>query len=191
MYDLVFVEPAPLPPHERTWRHPSELGPTKHDVDVGSRSNLAVLIVGACAVLAVASLVVVATPRPTSNPLAITATTSPFVRAITAAPTAISAGARRAPAPAQPTVGLLLSSFTAYPHAIASSEVADLDGTDVADELPDDSAMVLVRTDKVTYRVKWAQVPMLATPDGTVVFDLDGDVVARVSGGVLQRLVDD
>lgn len=184
MYDLVLVDPAPLPPHERTWRHPSELGPTRYDVDTGSRSHVGVLVVGACAVLAVAALVVVATPRQPSTPLAISATTSPMVRVLTAdrAPTNVVALVR-------PT-GRLVSSFTAYPHAIASGSLADVDGTAVADAEPAADATVLVRTDKVTYRVKWWQVPMLAAPEGTVVYDLDGRVVARVIGGEVQTLVE-
>ena len=185
-YDLDPVDQAPQPPHERSWRHPSELGPTKFDVDLGGRSHVGVLIAGACAVLVVAALVVVVTPRPGSGPLAISATTTPFVRSV-----ATAAEPARAPSPAQPTVGKLLGSYTAYPHAIASSSLAALDGAGVAEATPSGSADVLVRTDKVTYRLKWSQVPLLAVPEGTVVFDLAGDVIARVIGGELRTLVGD
>lgn len=183
MYDLVLVDSAPLPPHERTWRHPSELGPTRSDVDTGSRSHVGVLAAGALAVFAVAALVVVVTPRPAAGPLSISATTSPVVRVLSPDPAPF-----QATLPARPTVRLV-SSFTAYPHSIASASVADVDGTSVADEEPSASAAVLVRTDKVTYRLKWSQVPMLSAPDGTVVYDLDGQVVGRFIGGELQTLV--
>jgi hypothetical protein len=185
-YDLDLVDHAPQPPHERTWRHPSELGPTKFDVDLGGRSPVGVLVVGAMAVLAVAALVVVATPRPGSGPLAISATTTPFVRSVAAA-----VEAARPPAPPQPTVGKLIGSYTAYPHAIAASSLAAVDGAGVAEETPTPNADVLVRTDKVTYRLQWSQVPQLAAPEGTVVFDLQGDVIARVIDGELRSLVDD
>lgn len=178
------MDPAPLPPHERTWRHPSELGPTRYDVDDVSRSHFGVLLAGACAVLAVAALVIVASPQQTSGPLAISATTSPMVRVLAPDPVA----AR--PTGLQRPTARLVSSFTAYPHAIATTTLVDVDDTEVATERPRADSSVLVRTDKVTYRVKWAQVPMLTAPDGTVVYDLDGRVVARVIGGELQTLVD-
>ena len=31
-YARVLVEPAPLPPHERSWRHPSEIGPSRVEI---------------------------------------------------------------------------------------------------------------------------------------------------------------
>ncbi len=142
------------------------------------------LVVGALAVLAVAALVVVATPRQPSGPLAISATTSPMIRVLTAhrEPT-------HAVTIARPT-GRLISSFTASPHAIASGSLADVGGTAVAESAPAPDSLVLVRTDKVTYRVKWWQAPMLDAPEGTVVYDLEGRVVARVIGGELQTLVE-
>ncbi len=51
--------------------------------------------------------------------------------------------------------------------------------------------MVFLRTEAVTYRLQWDEVRQLTVADGSVVFDADGDLVARVSGGDLLSLVDD
>jgi hypothetical protein len=200
LYDLAFVEPGPLPPHERTWRHPSELGPTKADIEAGSSGHLAALAVGTLAVIAVAGLVIAMSPRTSSSPVALSATTTPVsvLREPTAASistataasstrvaTAASSGLPRIP------IGALLTSFSAFPHAITSGPQLTLDGTDVATRLPDDHDIVLVRTEAVTYQLPWGEVPFLGMPDGSVVFDGDGALVAHVAGGELVRLLDD
>jgi hypothetical protein len=200
LYDLAFVEPGPLPPHERTWRHPSELGPTKADIEAGSSGHLAALAVGTLAVIAVAGLVIAMTPRTSSSPIALSATTTPVsilreppaasISTATAASsirvaTAASSGLPRIP------IGALLTSFSAFPHAVTSGPQLTLDGTDVATRLPDDHDIVLVRTEAVTYQLPWGEVPFLGMPDGSVVFDGAGALVAHVAGGELVRLLDD
>jgi len=201
LYDLAFVEPGPLPPHERTWRHPSELGPTKADIDAGSSNHLAALAVGALAVVAVAGLVIAMTPRTSSSPIALSATTTPVsavrsndattMPASAASPprvaTATSAGL---PAPRIP-IGALLTSFSAFPHAITSQPQLTLDGTGIATELPDLHDIVLVHTEAVTYQLPWGEVPFLDVPDGSVVFDRLGNLLAHVADGVLITLVGD
>jgi len=77
------------------------------------------------------------------------------------------------------------------PHTVSAGPQLDVDGTDIAAEQPDGDDVVFVRTGDVTYRLNWAHVPMLDAPDGSVVFDADGDLVAHVSGGELLSLVDD
>lgn len=186
MYDLAFVEPGPLPPHERSWRHPSELGPTRHDVIDDPRGRLPALAFGALAVLAVATLVVTMTPSRSSNPIALNATTMPPAAVRTPAPTAtaepaVTPTARASGIPA----AALLTSFAAFPHAVSSGPQLTIDGTEIAVAEPDADEPVLVRTDAVTYRLPWGQVPLLAMPDGTVVFAVDGDLVAHVRGGTL------
>ncbi len=195
MYDLVFVEPGPLPPHERSWRHPSELGPTRVDVDDPSRrshTNLVALAGGAMAVLAVATMVVAMTPRTSGGPVALSATTTPItIRAVVAEPPSTIGGSSGAEAVQVRPSTALLTSFAAFPHAVTSRPQLDLDGTDVAHESPADDEMVFLRTEAVTYRLQWDEVGQLTVPDGSVVFDTDGDLVARVSGGDLLSLVDD
>ena len=189
MYDLALVEHGPLPPHERTWRHPSELGPTRADIETGSHNHVAALTIGAVAVLAVAGLVVAMTPRASSGPIALSATTVP-APAIDAPATvrvasAVSAGVSGSRIP----IGALLTSFAAFPHAITSTPQLTIDGTSVADHVPDDSDVVYVHTDAVTYRLPWGQVPYLAAPNGSVVFDAEGNLLAHVSEGEVVMLV--
>jgi hypothetical protein len=200
LYDLAFVEHGPLPPHERSWRHPSELGPTRADVEAGSSNHLAALALGALAVIAVGALVVAMTPRTSSSPLALSATTAPVVRSLSPSPpteaptvdaprvaTAAAAGLGTSRIP----VGALLTSFAVLPHAITSGPQLTLDGTAVATTLPDAHAIVLVRTEAVTYQLPWGEVPHLDVPDGSIVFDAAGDLIAHVDDGVLVILVGD
>lgn len=188
MYDLAFVEPGPLPPHERAWRHPSELGPTKADVEPGPSSHLAALAVGTLAVIAVAGLVIAMTPRTSSSPIALSATTAPV--SVAASVRVATAAASGLPASRIP-IRALLTSFSAFPHAITSGPQLTLDGTDVANRLPDDDDIVLVRTEAVTYELPWGEVPFLGIPDGSVVFDAAGALLAHVAGGELVTLVGD
>ena len=200
MYDLAFVEHGPLPPHERTWRHPSELGPTRADVETGSSNHLAALAVGALAVVAVAGLVIAMTPRTSSSPTALSATTTPVsalrpndptaVRQDATAPRVATAAASGLTASRIP-IGALLTSFSAFPHAVTSGPQLTLDGTDVATRLPDDHDIVLVHTEAVTYELPWGEVPFLRMPDGSVVFDGAGALLAHVAGGRLVMLVGD
>jgi len=201
MYDFGLVEPGPLPPHERSWRHPSELGPNPADIDTGSKHIAATLTIGAVAVLAVAGMVVAMTPKTTSSPVALSATTAPTSPAtaatvsLTSTPggatpreaTASTAGISAAGIP----VGALLSSFSAFPHAITSAPQLTLDGTDIAEELPAAADRVFVRTEAVTYELQWGQVAYLSSPDGTVIFTVEGDLVAHVVDGQLITIVDD
>jgi len=142
------------------------------------------------AVLAVATLVVAMTPRTSSGPVALSATTTPITaRAIVEAPpaTELPTAATRPLAPRT----ALLTSFAAFPHAVTSGPQFVLDGTEIAAESPSDDDMVFLRTDAVTYEVRWDDAQRLSVPDGSVVFDTDGDLVARVSAGELLSLVDD
>jgi hypothetical protein len=197
MYDLVFVEPGPLPPHERSWRHPSELGPTRLDVDDGvrrTRTNLAALAGGTMAVLAVATMVVAMTPRTSNGPVAMIATTTPITaRAIIDPPTATQPtrpATASGPAPSTPRTAML-TSLAAFPHAVTPGPQLDLDGTAVADESPADDEMVFLRTEAVTYHLSWDDAQRMTVPDGSVIFDAEGDLVARVSAGELLSLVGD
>jgi hypothetical protein len=98
--------------------------------------------------------------------------------------------ARAAAGPTGPRTALL-TSFAAFPHAITSGPQFVLDGTDVAEQTPDDGDMVFLRTDAVTYQLRWGDAQQLRVADGSVVFDADGDLLARVTAGELLSLVDD
>lgn len=188
------MEPGPLPPHERSWRHPSELGPTRLDVDTGSRSGVGVLAVGALAVFAVAAMVVVMTPRSFTAPVAISVTTVPMRTTAVVSDVGAArslASASNGPNAARSSANALMTTFDVSPHAISSAPQPDLDNSHVADQRPDNRDMVLVRTEDVTYRLEWGSVPLIDVADGSVVFDASGDIVARVSGGELRVVVDD
>ncbi len=154
-----------------------------------SGNHLAPFVFGALAVVAVAGLVVAMTPRAVTNPLALSATTMPpAVVSAASVPGNGPGGAAPSVPTAQPAgipMGALLTSFAAFPHAVTSGPHLDLDGTGIANGEPDADDVVLVRTDAVTYRLPWGQVPLLDMPDGTVVFTVDGDLLAHVRRGEL------
>lgn len=188
------MEPGPLPPHERSWRHPSELGPTRVDVDDPSRrsyTSFVALAGGTMAVLAVATMVVAMTPRTGDGPVALSSTTTPVSTRDVAPPASTDTEPSNVETVRFRPTTALLTSFAAFPHAVTSGPQLDLDGTDVALESPSDDDIVFLRTEAVTYRLQWDEVRQLTVPDGSVVFDADGDLVARVSGGNLLSLVDD
>jgi hypothetical protein len=156
--------------------------------------NLLALGAGTMAVLAVAAMVVAMTPRAASGPVALSSTTTPItVRAVVEPPsnaTSASSGAPsvvRTPLAAQTA---LSTSFVAFPHAITPGPQLDVDGTQVADAAPSDDDTVYVRTEAVTYQLTWDLAQHLVVPDGSVIFDADGELVARVSDGDLLSLVD-
>ena len=66
----------------------------------------------------------------------------------------------------------------------------DVDGTQVADAAPAGDDIVFVRTEAVTYQLTWDLAQHMDVPDGSVIFDADGELVARVSDGELLSLVD-
>jgi hypothetical protein len=75
------VERAPLPPHERAWRHPSELAAANRAAlsadEPSSTSRTIALVGGAAGVLAVALLVLTLAPRRNDTPVAVSSTSSP------------------------------------------------------------------------------------------------------------------
>lgn len=143
------------------------------------------------AVLAVAAMVVAMTPRTSNGPVALSATTTPITaRAVVEPPATATPTATPALTPVEVRQRTaLLTSFVAFPHTVTAGPQLDVDGTDVADTTPDDDETVFLRTEAVTYRLPWSDAKHLSVPDGSVVFDDDGDLVARVTGGELVSLV--
>lgn len=82
-YDLDAVERGPLPPHERTWRHPSELAAQERAFllaqDTPRSARLTALTSGTLGLLAVGMLMVTITPDRAESPVAISASTTPVV----------------------------------------------------------------------------------------------------------------
>ncbi len=139
--------------------------------------------------MAVALLVVSMTPRTSSGPIALSATTTPIVARAsveTPAPTP-----SRAQSLQMGGSDLLLASFAAFPHSVTRVLPLELDGTAIADELPAGNEVVVVRTEAVTYEMRWSVAESMIAPDGSVVFDAEGELVALVADGELVSLVDD
>ncbi len=171
------MEHGPIPPHERTWRHPSELAPTRADVDLEptgrAGGSIAIAVAsGSLAIAAVAMLLVVVTPSRSGSPLTLSATTSPpvvqSVRAVRPA----------GPIAAQPTMGL--ATFTATGAVLA----APLDPYDrVARRAPEPDETVFVMVGEATYRTVWGHVPWLTASGDAVVVNTVGHVVAHLRSG--------
>jgi hypothetical protein len=132
-------------------------------------------------------MVVAMTPRTSNGPVALSATTTPITARAVVEPPATATPALTPVEVRQRTA--LLTSFVAFPHTVTAGPQLDVDGTDVADTTPDDDETVFLRTEAVTYRLPWSDAKHLSVPDGSVVFDDDGDLVARVTGGELVSLV--
>lgn len=177
------MEHAPLPPHERTWRHPSEIGPTTVEVDRGSSHRFVALATGAFAVVLIAALVVTVTPdRSTDAPIAVSASTSPPVWE------ASRAAAHTAIAAAETIRSIRLVEATAIPRAIADVPAAAYRSTDLSDPqavLPDLHDQVLVLTDQYAYSVVWRDVTRLGVAGDAVVVLANGAIVARFNDGRL------
>ncbi len=79
-YDLAFVERGPVPPHERTWRHPSELAAEERlelrAVVAPRTTRVTALAAGTFGLLVVAALVLVVTPTNLGAPIAVGASTT-------------------------------------------------------------------------------------------------------------------
>jgi hypothetical protein len=154
--------------------------------------------------VAVVAMVVAMTPRTEPGDVALSATTAPVsagdpsrgvgavrtVRSDRATTPLATIPADSGSAPGVP-VAALLTSFASFPHAVTSSPPLTLDGTGVAETVPQATDIVYVHTEAVTYRLPWGQVPSLAPPDGSVVFDGDASVVAIVDDGQLLMVAGD
>jgi hypothetical protein len=79
------VERGPLPPHERTWRHPSELAAEERALIVAEPSprgaRFLALATGTLGLLAVGLLMITITPQRTDSPILLSASTTPIATA--------------------------------------------------------------------------------------------------------------
>lgn len=141
--------------------------------------------------MAVAVLMVAMTPRTSSGPIALSATTTPIIaRAAVNAP-ALDTATQRTPSMQLGSSELMLASFSAFPHSVTRTPQLDLDGTAIADKLPLPDDTVMVRTEAVTYEMQWHVAQSMLAPDGSVVFNDDGELLAHVAAGELITLVGD
>ena len=86
------MERGPLPPHERTWRHPSELAAEERALIVAEPSSrnarILALTTGTLGLLAVGLVLITITPKRVDSPIALSASTTP-ARVASGAPAAI------------------------------------------------------------------------------------------------------
>ncbi len=158
------------------------MGPRASDASLAPRRGHGLVMVastGTMVVVMIAVLVVATTPRPMSHTSSMTATTLPAF--VVTTPVAIVRPESPAVRVAAPT--LLLASLVAIPNEIASAPVFTGHRPRVAERAPTARQRVIVQTDDVTYRCRWAQVAMAGMPDGAIVVDLSGALVAYVDDG--------
>lgn len=193
---------APLPPHERSWRHPSELGPTAEQVEPSSRrSRVIAFSSGAVSAVLVVTMVVAVTPRRSAAPSAISATTIPAASVQLRSVDPISVAAPAAgldDGPMSDMVRIERQSvargqglaLVGAPNAISTAPAGDPDDLDLASQRPGATDRVIVLTSSYTYEVTWARLGDLVAPDGSIVMTPAGDLLASYVDGELRLLVD-
>lgn len=181
---------APLPPHERQWRHPSELAPTADSLEPSSaKSRILVVSSGAVAAVLVAVMVLTVTPRRSNAPSAISATTTP------AASVQLRTNGLRTDqivrvGQSNLSAGSTAAALVGAPNAISSAPTADPAGLGVATGSPLPSDRVIVLTSSFTYDVAWGDVGDLMAPSGSIVMTREGELLATFVDGRLVLLFD-
>ena len=140
-----------------------------------------VVTTGTLVAVMIAVLVVATTPQSSGQTSGMAATTMPPF--VVTAPVAIVRTEPQTKSVPVPT--LLLASLVAIPNEIAAAPQFTSHVPHVAEQPPTANQRVMVQTDDVTYHCTWADVAMLAVPDGAIVVDLDGALVAEVDDGEL------
>jgi hypothetical protein len=161
------VSPAPLPPHERPWRHPSELAPTRYSIEPDPHRYVVPLLVGTVTIVVVAALVVAMTPSPRSEPLTLSGTTTParITRQVT------------------DESGLVpIAVFTPIPNAVAAIPTFSTDSLRYATRLPHSSEVVIVQTAWATYRLLWRDVQFLHIDGQALIADETLALVGYMEG---------
>jgi hypothetical protein len=144
---------------------------------------------GALAIMMIVAIVVSATPSQSDAPTALSATTTPIVAFSATAldertSLDVASSARTTPRhTVSPADALLLIRMTAIPNEVASAPQFTRKAPDVAEQLPDSLDAVIVQTQDVTYHCTWGVVELLEMPDGTMILDDQGELVAHVDGG--------
>jgi hypothetical protein len=180
------------------------LGPTSADVEVsssfGPHTKMLAAASGALAIVMIVAIVVSATPSPSDGPTALSATTAPIVAFSPAGlddlgdvatidePLVHRSTTRNTVSVAQT---LLLVSMTAIPNEIASAPAFIAKAPIVAEQLPGSRDAVVIQTDDVTYHCTWGVVELLEMPDGTMILDDQGELVAHVDEGEFIARADD
>jgi hypothetical protein len=188
-YDLSIVGPAPLPPHERHWRHPSELGPTITSVDATPNGRWLAVATGAAAAVLAAVMVIAVSPPRSSAPVALTATTiasvsvrGPNEPRVDDADLADSLGIVRLNRNVSLDRTLTL---TGPPNAISAAPMNQSGDHALAASMPTIDERVLLLTRSHTYELPWSDADYLRAPDGAVIVNRNGELIAVFVDGAL------
>ncbi len=194
--------PAPIPPHERQWRHPSELAPTAADIDTPTNARALILATGTTALLLAAVLVVAFSPPRSAAPSAVSATTLPAATielqnpASNVTPLAVTNDDAVTDGDVtRPQRSTVLSehalALVGAPNAVSAAPIGNPEDFAVAGALPDDSERVVVLTSSHAYDVRWGDIDdIIAAPNGAIVMTRDGSLLAVYVSGELRTLVD-
>jgi hypothetical protein len=189
----------PLPPHERTWRHPSELAAAERQAvrttEAATSTRTFAIATGTVGLVAVGMLMFAVTPRQQESPIAISATTTPIApgegRALASAlATPIGDGGQAlmtlsAIAPERgdeldvrltsgPVVTAVVDGTSA--GLVIVSITSELAGHEIADDLPGPDEIVTVMADPPV-TVAFSAVDTVEADEGTPVLDSDGNLV--------------
>lgn len=189
------MEPAPLPPHERHWRHPSELAPTSADLGDSGGSRAVVIATSTTALLLAAVLVVAFAPSRSSAPIAVSATTLPSATVqLQSATSQVTVGGGRNEEQHVITFRHMTRpesevALVGAPNAISAAPVGDADDFALASDVPHDSDRVVVLTNSFAYDLRWGDIVDITAPDGSIVMTRNGRLVATWVNGDLRLLV--
>jgi hypothetical protein len=193
-YALSTVDPAPLPPHERQWRHPSELAPTAAVIDTPTNGRALILATGTSALLLVAVLVVALAPPRSSAPSAVSATTLPSatieLRTVGQVGQSPSTEQQIVRTQRSTMLGKNGLALVGAPNAVSAAPVGDAADFALAVGIPDDSEQVIVITTSHAYDLPWGDIDDIAAPNGSIVMTRDGSLLATFVSGELRLLVD-
>jgi len=193
-YHLPIVGPAPIPPHERQWRHPSELAPTAADIAQPSNARALILATGTTALLLAAVLVVAFSPPRSAAPSAVSATTLPAATIEFQRAGEIDRDVASRQEAIRPQRSTILSTnglaLVGAPNAVSAAPVGNADDFAIAGDIPADTERVIVLTTSHAYDLRWGDIIDIAAPNGSIVMTRDGSLLAMFVSGELRLLVD-
>lgn len=135
-------------------------------------------------------MVVSITPRRSSSPSAVSATTIPpasvqLLSVSQAPPPVETVRVERRGLSNGPTVAL-----SGAPNAISSAPATGPANLAVALRVPADDSRVIILTNSFTYNVAWGDLDQLVVPHGSIVITIDGELVATFVEEELRLHVD-
>lgn len=194
------MDRAPLPPHERPWRHPSELGPPEHE-PTSTGGRVLILTSATVSLLLIGLLALSMTPTRGTAPAAVASTTTaieqttsrpvalerPAVPVVTplgddgwGITTAEGARARSGRMAARLPWGDVIDVHVVRHDEESGVTLVSLptrpDGYDLADEHPAPTDTVLVQADEPIV-VALHEIARLDVAEGTPVLDAEGDLI--------------